>query len=335
LKRPGPWWQAFVQVASPRKIYVSPSTDACTAHDELEAFAAKIGSALGLGKSFHLKRLAFEVYDFSQDAIRLKELAGTPDEFADLFGPFWDKDASLGGGDLWALTKPLRAMSETFSKLPVLQLLNLSKNKSVGLHQYRFTGGPPKKQVAFHVRMAGLLHLLRQEWEKSSELAGRNAGINMGAADLEEDSDEARLHRGDYQLVITSLSDLLLLFTPDVSAARALTAENLACARSSLLLPFWTTRRAVLFSEYLIMHTCADAKCQTVLKIFLPILKGRKRPKDSGSAFVEIIARFFVKRLTRANFERSFATLNLIEIVKRNLYHLILKRWWMPDVLST
>jgi hypothetical protein len=93
-----------------------------------------------------MKRLAFEVYDFAQDAIRLKELAGTPDEFVDLFGPFWDKDVSLGGGDLWRQTKRLREMAETFSKLPVLQLLNLSKNyNTVGLYQYRFTGGPAKK----------------------------------------------------------------------------------------------------------------------------------------------------------------------------------------------
>ena len=83
---------------------MSPSTGACTAQDEPEAFAAKMGSELGPGKSFHLKRLAFEVYDFAQDAIRLKELAGTPDEFADLFGPFWDKNDSLSGGDMWALT---------------------------------------------------------------------------------------------------------------------------------------------------------------------------------------------------------------------------------------
>jgi hypothetical protein len=80
----------------------------------------KWGSALGLGMSFHMKRSAFEVYDFAQDAIRLKELAGTPDEFADLFGPFWDKDASLGGGDLWRQTKRLREMAEASSELAVL-----------------------------------------------------------------------------------------------------------------------------------------------------------------------------------------------------------------------
>jgi hypothetical protein len=83
-----------------------------------------------------------------------------------LFGPLWDKDASLSGGDLWAQTQPLRAMGETFSKLPVLQLLNLSKGKSAGLHQYRFTGGPKKLRVQFHVRMAELLHVLTQELEK-------------------------------------------------------------------------------------------------------------------------------------------------------------------------
>jgi hypothetical protein len=97
----------------------------------------------------------------------------------------------------------------------------------------------------------------------------------MGAAGSEEDSDEAALHR-DYQLVITRLGALLLLFTPSVSAARALTEENLASAlplELPWLLPFWTAGRAVLFSEYL--TTCADAKCLTILTIFLPILKGR------------------------------------------------------------
>jgi hypothetical protein len=81
--------------------------------------------------------------------------------------------------------------------------------------------------------MAELLHLLRQELEKSSELAGQNVGINMGAAGSEEESNEAALHR-DYELVITSLGALLDLFTPNVLAARALTEENLASARTSL-----------------------------------------------------------------------------------------------------
>jgi hypothetical protein len=125
-------------------------------------------------------------------------------------------------------------MGETFSKLPVLQLSNLSKNKGVvGLHKYRFTGGPTNAHVPFHVRMAGLPHLLPQELEKSSELAGQKEGINMGAAGSEEDSAEAVLHR-DYQLVITSLGALLDLLTPNVPAARDLTEENLASARTSL-----------------------------------------------------------------------------------------------------
>jgi hypothetical protein len=55
----------------------------------------------------------------------------------------------------------------------------------------------------------------------------------MGDAGSEDDSDEAALHR-DYELVIKSLCALFLLFTPDVPAARALTAENLASARTSL-----------------------------------------------------------------------------------------------------
>jgi hypothetical protein len=81
--------------------------------------------------------------------------------------------------------------------------------------------------------MAELLHLLRQELEKSSGLAGLNEGINMGAAGSEEDSDEAALHR-DYELVIKSPGDLLDLFTPNVLAARAFVAEDLASARTSL-----------------------------------------------------------------------------------------------------
>jgi hypothetical protein len=81
--------------------------------------------------------------------------------------------------------------------------------------------------------MAELLHLLRQELKKSSELAGLNEGINMGAGGSEEDSDEAALHR-DYELVITSLGALLDLFTPNVLAARALIAGDLASARTSL-----------------------------------------------------------------------------------------------------
>jgi hypothetical protein len=128
---------------------------------------------------------------------------------------------------------PPRHAGETFSKLPVLQLLNLSKNnKSVGLYQYRFTGGPAKKYVAFHVRMAELLHVLPQELEKSSKLAGQNTGINMGDAGSEEDSDEAALHR-DYELVITSLVGALLdLFTPSVLAAN-LAGTPHACKEST------------------------------------------------------------------------------------------------------
>jgi hypothetical protein len=96
-------------------------------------------------------------------------------------------------------------MGVTFSKLPVLQCLNLSKdnNKRVGLRQYRFAGGPKTFVVTFHVRMAELLHLLPQELEKSSELAGQSDGIAMGAAGSEDDSDESALHR-DYELVIKS-----------------------------------------------------------------------------------------------------------------------------------
>jgi hypothetical protein len=68
-----------------------------TAQDEPEAFAAKMRSALGPGKSFQMKRLAFEVYDFAQDVIRLKALAGTPTMFSELVRPLWDKDDALSG----------------------------------------------------------------------------------------------------------------------------------------------------------------------------------------------------------------------------------------------
>jgi hypothetical protein len=130
-----------------------------------------------------LKGHAFEVYDFAQDVIRLKELADTSDDFAELFRSFWDKDDSLSGADMWTKTRYLRDMGVTFSKLPVLQLLNLSEDNKrvVGLRQYRFAGGPKTFLVTFHVRMAELLHVLRQELEKSSELAGQNEGINLGA----------------------------------------------------------------------------------------------------------------------------------------------------------
>jgi hypothetical protein len=183
-----------------------------------------------------MKRSAYEIYDFAQDAISLKELADTSDEFADLFRPFWDKDDdSSSGGDMWRQTSKLREMGATFSKLPLLQCLNLSENKMkrVGLHQYRFTGGAAKKYVAFHVRMAELLHVLPQELEKSSELADQNDGITIGDAGSEDASDEAPLRR-DYALVIKSLGAFFLLFTPDVPAARAFTAEDLASAGTSL-----------------------------------------------------------------------------------------------------
>jgi hypothetical protein len=60
----GPWGQAsFSQAALTRKNYVPPESTA--QGDDSEAFAVKMGSALGSGKSFHLKRVAFEVYDFT------------------------------------------------------------------------------------------------------------------------------------------------------------------------------------------------------------------------------------------------------------------------------
>ena len=81
----GPFLGSLEQVAAIRKIYVSPGI---TAHDDdCKTFAAKVGSALGPGNSFQMKRSAYETYDFAQDVIRLKDLSGTPDEFADLFRP--------------------------------------------------------------------------------------------------------------------------------------------------------------------------------------------------------------------------------------------------------
>ena len=81
-----PWLRGKTPRAATRKIYVSPES---TAHDDddCKAFAAKIRSALGPGSTFELKRLAFEVYDFVQDIIRLKELAETSEEFGELFRP--------------------------------------------------------------------------------------------------------------------------------------------------------------------------------------------------------------------------------------------------------
>jgi hypothetical protein len=74
LETMAPWWRAFVQRAETRKIYVSQE---CIAKDDDSvAFAAKIGTALGPGSSFQLKRHAFEVYDFAQDVIRLIEGTG-------------------------------------------------------------------------------------------------------------------------------------------------------------------------------------------------------------------------------------------------------------------
>ena len=216
LETTGSFTGAIPQVGATRKMYVSPGI---TAHgDDCKTFAAKIGTALGPGNSFQIKRSAYEFYDFAQDLTRLKDLAGTPEEFAVLCRPFWDRDDSSSGGDFWARTRIYRGIGETFKLLPLLQCLNLSedKMKRVGLQQYRSTGGTKKLQVPFHVRMAELLHVLPQELEKSSKLAGQNTGINMGDAGSEEDSDEAALHR-DYELVITSLVGALLdLFTPSV-----------------------------------------------------------------------------------------------------------------------
>jgi hypothetical protein len=112
LETMAPWWRAFVQIPAMRKIYVSQER---TAHDDdSEAFAAKIGSALGSGNSFQMKRLAFEVYDFAQDMIRLKALAGTSKKFAELFRPFWDKDDSLSGERATCGLK--RGLSEAWAK---------------------------------------------------------------------------------------------------------------------------------------------------------------------------------------------------------------------------
>ena len=232
LETTGPFTGAIPQVGATRKMYVSPGI---TAHgDDCKTFAAKIGTALGPGNSFQIKRSACEFYDFAQDLTRLKDLAGTPEEFAVLCRPFWDRDDSSSGGDFWRQTQRFRGIGETFKLLPLLQCLNLSedKTKRVGLQQYRFTGGTKKLQVPFHVRMAELLHVLPQELENSTELAGHNVGIDMGPAGSKEDSDEADLRR-DYALVITSLGVLFRLFTPDVLAARAFTEDDLASARTS------------------------------------------------------------------------------------------------------
>jgi hypothetical protein len=230
-----------------------------------------------------MKRTAYENYDFAQDAIRLKELAGTPDEFTVLFRPFWDKDDdSSSGGDILRQTKCLRGMGETFSKLPVLQCLNLSedKMKRVGLHKYRFTGGPKNAHVPFHVRMAELLHVLPLELKKSSELAGHNVGIDMGAAGSEDASDEAGLRR-DYELVITNLGALFLLFTPDVPAARAFTEDDLASAGTSL---------AGAISD--------PGTCAAIFRV-LDHLCGREAPDDSDDYAADSERQAETKRLWR------------------------------------
>ena len=174
-----PWWRGNTPRAATRKIYVSQES---TAHDDddCKAFAAKMSRALGPGSSFELKRLAFEVYDFVQDIIRLKDLAETPEDFGEMFRSLWDIDQKLSGGDMWKKTIHYRDMALTFSKLPLLQCLNLSENENpVGLHHFRFTGGPAKNYVPFHVRMAELLHVLPQELVKSTELAaGQNDVLN-------------------------------------------------------------------------------------------------------------------------------------------------------------
>jgi hypothetical protein len=114
----GPFSSEYItHAALTRTIYVSPSTDARTAQDEPEAFAAKMGSALGCGKSFHLKRAAFEMYNFYLDLMHLKNQSRCTGEFALLFRPFWDKDDQkpLEGADLWAQTKRLRDIGVTSS----------------------------------------------------------------------------------------------------------------------------------------------------------------------------------------------------------------------------
>jgi hypothetical protein len=82
-------------------------------------------------------------------------------------------------------------------------------------------------------------------------------------AGSEEDSDEAALHR-DYQLVITSLGALLDLFTPNVSAARVLTAEDLAAARTSLV--------AAILDR---------GTCGAIFRVLDYLLCGRQVPDDS------------------------------------------------------
>jgi hypothetical protein len=79
----GPCLGSLSQVAAIRKSYESPGS---TAHDvDCKTFAAKIASALGPGNSFQMNRSAYEIFDFAQDAIRLKELSDTSDECAELF----------------------------------------------------------------------------------------------------------------------------------------------------------------------------------------------------------------------------------------------------------
>jgi hypothetical protein len=126
--------------------------------------------------------------------------------------------------------------------------------------------------------MAELLHVLPQELKKSSELAGQNEGIDMGDAGSEDASDEADLRR-DYELVITNLGALFLLFTPDVPAARAFTEDDLASARTSL----------------------ADAildrgTCGAIFRV-LDYLCGRQVPDDSDEFAADSERQVVTKRL--------------------------------------
>jgi hypothetical protein len=74
---------------------------------------------------------------------------------------------------MWEKTRNIRYQGQTFWKLPVLQLLNLAKGATIGLHQYRFTGN----RVPFFVSMVVLLRMdLPMELNKASQRAAKKVG---------------------------------------------------------------------------------------------------------------------------------------------------------------
>jgi hypothetical protein len=170
-----------------------------------------------------MKRYATEIADFSKDLLRFKLLFNWPGmlgRFEREFPRVWGAEEveGLTAGQMWGKTRSIRYMGETFSALPVLQLLNMGNGigVGVGLQRYRFRGA--EKEVPLFVRVAELLHTgLTQHVSKSSAQAATNAG-NIRGEDSDEDCDALVLD--DMKRVQASLMDFLRLINQSLANSR-------------------------------------------------------------------------------------------------------------------